>query len=170
MPVTGIIFGGTGANRTVTVSPVFGLTGTAEITLALGDGISSVSETFLVTVTENYLSWTRSQGITGALATNDEEKDGLTNLLEYGLGTNALAPDAPPEVMSGNVITFTKGASAIANGDVSWVIESSETLAPGSWTARVTQAAGDPSPTISYTIPPGSPPKTFVRLRVILTP
>jgi hypothetical protein len=73
-------------------------------------------------------------------------------------------------VLSGNVITFTKGADAIANGDVSWVIETSQTLAAASWTAVVTQPAADPALTISYTLTPSTPEKNFARLKVTQIP
>jgi hypothetical protein len=62
-------------------------------------------------------------------------------------------------------MTFTKRQDAIDNGDVSWVIETSQTLAPGSWTPAVTQNSGNPDPTISHTLPTGQG-KIFGRLKV----
>jgi autotransporter-associated beta strand protein len=118
----------------------------------------------------NYASWAIDNGIPGAPPTGDFENDGITNLVEYALGTDPKVSTQPAGVLAGNVITFTKGAAAIANGDVSWAIETSETLALGSWTPQVSQAAGDSSPTISYTFTPGSPAKNFARLRVIQAP
>jgi hypothetical protein len=51
VPVSSITFGGTGASRTVTVSPVAGMTGTATITLTVTDGDgATASDTFTVTV------------------------------------------------------------------------------------------------------------------------
>jgi hypothetical protein len=64
------------------------------------------------------------------------------------------------------VITYTKGADAIANGDVSWVIETSATLAPGSWTPQVTHAPRDATATITFTLTPGGSARNFVRLKV----
>lgn len=72
----------------------------------------------------------------------------------------------PAGILSGNMITYTKGADAIANGDVSWVIESSETLAPGSWAPQVTQPPRDATATISLTLTPGGWARKFVRLKV----
>ena len=63
-----------------------------------------------------------------------------------------------------------QGPDAIANGDVSWVIETSESLAAGSWTPQVTQAVRDPAITISYTLTPNSPVTNFIRLRVTKAP
>jgi hypothetical protein len=69
---------------------------------------------------------------------------------------------------SGNTITFSKGADAMANEDVTWIIETSASLATGSWTAEVTHTAGDDNgPTISYLFTPGSPEKKFARLKVV---
>ena len=117
----------------------------------------------------NYASWANdpSKGnIPGEPATGDFDNDGLTNLTEYALGKNPRTSSQPAGVLSGNIITFTKGADAIANGDVSWVIETSTTLVAGSWTPQVTQPAGDPAATISYTLTPASPAANFARLKV----
>ena len=63
----------------------------------------------------------------------------------------------------GNTITFTKGPDAIANGDVDWIIETSTTLAPGSWTEEAAVEVGN---TIAYTFTPGIPTQKFARLKV----
>jgi autotransporter-associated beta strand protein len=118
----------------------------------------------------NYASWADDNGIPGEPASGDFENDGISNVVEYALGTSPTVSTQPAGVLSGNVITFTKGADAIANGDVSWVIETSQTLAAGSWTAVVTQPAADPAPTISYTLTPSTPEKNFARLKVIQIP
>ncbi len=117
----------------------------------------------------NYASWANDPlkgNIPGEPSTGDFDNDGLTNLTEYALGKNPRTSSQPAGVLSGNIITFTKGADAIANGDVSWVIETSTTLAPGSWTPQVTQPAGDPTATISYTLTPSSPAANFARLKI----
>ena len=170
VPETGLVLGGAGAERTVTVTPVPGRTGTAVISVAVGDGRFETSRTFLVTVTGNYLSWATGQGVPGASASGDPDGDGLANLAEYAMGTDPAAAGPPAVVLSGSAVTYSKGTAAIAHGDVSWAIESSGTLAPGSWITRVTQAAGDPSPTIGYDFMTGHAPKHFFRLRVVAAP
>jgi autotransporter-associated beta strand protein len=112
----------------------------------------------------SYSTWASANGIDGEPAERDFDNDGLSNLMEYALGKNPTTSSQPAGVMSGNTITFTKGADAIANGDVSWVIEQSSNL--GSWTPVVAQAAGDASPTISHSLPTGQP-KVFARLKVV---
>ena len=51
MPNANIVFGGTGANRTVTVTPAANQTGTTTITLTVSDGTATATDTFGVTVT-----------------------------------------------------------------------------------------------------------------------
>jgi hypothetical protein len=50
VPNGGITFGGTGANRTVTVTPAAGQTGTAIITVTVSDGTDTTNSAFLLSV------------------------------------------------------------------------------------------------------------------------
>jgi len=50
VPDANIVFGGTGAERTVKVTPAAGKIGTATITVRVSDGSAQVSETFVLTV------------------------------------------------------------------------------------------------------------------------
>jgi len=52
VPVANISFGGSGANRTVTITPTTGLTGTAVLTLTVSDGGLSTSTSFTLTVSD----------------------------------------------------------------------------------------------------------------------
>jgi len=109
-------------------------------------------------------AWAASNGILGQPATGDFDNDKLTNLMEYALGLSPTTPNASPGTLSGGVLTFTKGAEAMTNGDVDWVIEDSTTLgaAPDPWTPVVAVEAGN---TISYNLP-GGQGKIFARLAV----
>lgn len=51
VPASGIVLGGSGANRTIVVTPAGDASGTATITLTVSDGSASSSELFSVTVT-----------------------------------------------------------------------------------------------------------------------
>ncbi len=53
VPLGGIVFGGSGASRTVTVTPAVNRVGTATITVSVSDGTNTTPETFQVTVTDN---------------------------------------------------------------------------------------------------------------------
>ncbi|VGO12517.1 hypothetical protein PDESU_01070 [Pontiella desulfatans] len=50
VPLENIFFGGSGSNRTVTVAPAFGQSGTAEIRVLVSDGTLGTTETFEVSV------------------------------------------------------------------------------------------------------------------------
>jgi autotransporter-associated beta strand protein len=115
----------------------------------------------------SYASWATDNGIPGQPFGGDFDKDGISNGVEYALGKNPTASSQPPGVLTGNTITFTKGSAAITNADVSWVIETSTTLAAGSWTAEVTQLPGNAALTIAYGFNPGTPVKKFARLKVV---
>src|ERR1043166_10270308 len=50
VPTNNIVFGGSGTNRTVAVTPAANQTGTATITVSVSDGTNSSSDTFVLTV------------------------------------------------------------------------------------------------------------------------
>ena len=145
---------------------------------AAGIRIPEINGTGTLTVTSgpigSFSSWISRTFANGSVLASeqgpadDPDNDGLHNLAEYGLGKDPTVSSQPAGVLSGDVITYTKGADAIVNGDVSWVIETSETLSPGSWTPQVTQPARDATATISFTFTPTGPARNFVRLKVLL--
>ncbi len=51
VPLANVVLGGSGANRTVTVTPAANRSGTATITVTVSDGVLTASDTFIVTVT-----------------------------------------------------------------------------------------------------------------------
>lgn len=139
-----------------------------------GTAISQITGPGTLTVTSGpggYHAWASNNGIPDALPENDADFDGLSNLTEYALGTSPTTATPAPGVWSGNTIAFTKGADAIANADVNYIIETSTDLGVSDpWTAAITHNAPDPSTTITYTFTPGSPAKKFARLRSVLIP
>ncbi|MCH6259426.1 cadherin-like domain-containing protein, partial [Puniceicoccaceae bacterium K14] len=50
IPVSGIVFGGSDGNRTVSVTPAAGLSGSATVTISVSDGVNTASTDFVVTV------------------------------------------------------------------------------------------------------------------------
>lgn len=119
---------------------------------------------------QNYTTWATAKGLGGESFKDDSDNDGIPNGVEYALGLSPTVPGQAPGTFTDSTITFNKGAEAIANADVSWVIETSTTLAAGSWTAEVTHAAGDPAASISHTFTPGSPARKFARLKALRVP
>jgi autotransporter-associated beta strand protein len=108
------------------------------------------------TPSNNYASWALANNVTGG-ANGDSDNDGVSNLVEY-----ALVDGGERGSYSGNTITFTKRGAPYGN-DITYVIETSETLATGSWTSAV---SGGSATEISYLFTPGSPAKKFARLKV----
>jgi fibronectin-binding autotransporter adhesin len=117
--------------------------------------------------TDTYADWAEDNGIPGEPFDGDFDNDGVSNGVEYALGKDPKVSSQPAGSLAANTITFTKGAEAITNADVSWIIETSETLAAGSWLPAVTQAVGNTDPTIDHTFTPGTPVKKFARLKVV---
>jgi autotransporter-associated beta strand protein len=151
VPNANIIFGGSGANRTVTVTPVSGLSGTSTITVTVTDAGS-------LTANDTYLSWATANNVTGGI-NGDSDNDGVQNLVEY-----ALVNGGERGVFTPNTITFTKRAAPFGS-DVTYAIEISDTLAIGSWTTAVTGVTQNPT-SISYAFTPSTPVKRFARLKV----
>lgn len=99
VPQGGILLGGSGAMRTIKLTPAPHRAGTATITLTVTDGFSSVQRTFLFTVTTTPAGWWRQTwfGNTAddgdARATADPDSDGITNDWERLSGGSPLAAD-----------------------------------------------------------------------------
>jgi autotransporter-associated beta strand protein len=164
VPNSNIVFNGSGANRSVTVTPLSGLSGSATITVTVTDnGGLTAEDSFIITVTDNYLSWATANGVTGG-PEGDADNDGVRNLVEY-----ALANGGERGVLSGNTITFTKRGAPYGN-DVTYEIESSTLLTAESWTTLAKPPVVENADSISYTFTPGSPSKQFARLKVMRLP
>ena len=93
MPNANIVFGGSGASRTVTVTPAANQNGTATITVTVSDGALTASDTFLLTVISPLTG-----GLVAAYGFNE------------GLGTSVTDASG-----NGNTGTIT-GATRIASG------------------------------------------------------
>jgi hypothetical protein len=137
------------------------LTATYKIPQITGTGILHVGPGF-ESFMDEFPDLTTAQKLPGA----DPDNDGVTNLMEYALdGFDPTVPNASPGTFIGGTLSFTKRATAVTNGDITYAIEGSTTLERGSWTVVVTSPPGDMAP-ISYTLPAGQP-KEFARLRII---
>ncbi len=102
VPNANIILGGTGANRTVTVTPAANKLGSATITLIVNDGTLTASKTFVLTVTGSAVATWRFANFgttanTGSAAdTANPDLDAWTNAQEYVFGTDPSSPDIGP--------------------------------------------------------------------------
>ncbi|NQX00198.1 autotransporter-associated beta strand repeat-containing protein, partial [bacterium] len=134
------------------------------------DGTGTLTVTAGPSPSGNFASWANDPlkgNIPGQPALGDFDFDGLSNLTEYALGLNPRVSSVPAGTFSGSLLSFNKGADAIANSDVVWVIEESTGLT--SWSPAVTQPAGNSALSISYMLPTGQP-KIFARLKVTQVP
>jgi len=141
VPNGNIVFGGSGANRTVTVTPVAGQSGSATITVTVSDGTLTASDPFVVTVNpasntaptiSNIPNQTINQGgTTGAIAfTIGDAETSTGGLTVSGSSSN------PTLVPNGNIVFGGSGANR---------------------TVTVTPAAGQSgSATITVTVSDGS--------------
>jgi alpha-tubulin suppressor-like RCC1 family protein len=102
----------------------------------------------------------------------DPDGDGMSNLLEYALGTDPNNSGGMPASLALNgadlEYTYTRSSAAKNNG-VTYQIEWSDTLAAGSWstqavTEQITSEKG--RETVKASVPKGNGGKRFLRLRV----
>ena len=109
-----------------------------------------------------YAAWASSNSVAEG-ENGDDDKDGITNLVEYALGLDPQVSSTPAGTFNGNTLTFVKGTEAKAAGDLTYSIETSTTLLDGSWSAA---AAIETANDISFTLPSGQG-KIFGRLKVV---
>ena len=113
-----------------------------------------------------YATWAAAQAppVTGG-ANGDSDHDGIANLVEYALALNPAAADGLPGSFDGSLLSFSKRDVAVTNGDVTYAIQTSTTLAAGSWTA-VSAYVENSAASISCTLPTAVGGKVFARLVV----
>lgn len=111
---------------------------------------------------DDYGSWAALEGVSGG-SSGDHDNDGVSNLVEY-----ALFDGGERGSLNGHVITFTKRGAPYGQ-DLTYIIEISETLEPGSWVAAVTHGPAQLGLPISYDLAPApGTRKRFARLKVVL--
>lgn len=179
---TGVpVAGGTGVSGALDIYRVLRFTDGADLTSGQSSGNAVVQEgQFIGTLTldasgnlkigaeggapvQNFGTWATANNITGGLS-GDSDGDGILNIVEYALDLNLQGPDASIGTFSGGVISFNKRPAAVTNGDVAYVIETSDDLGVTMpWTAVA--ATSNTTSQITYALPTGKT-KTFARLRV----
>lgn len=117
----------------------------------------------------DYATW--AAGFPGiGTSADDDDCDGLVNLLEYALGKNPLAPDRdgiPSGMMvAGQMqLTVAKGSEAGADATLSYSVEVSTDL--NAWSTAETSVLVSNATvlTVAYT---GTAPRVYLRLRVVV--
>lgn len=117
-------------------------------------------------------AWSASVNWSGkdSSAQADADGDGMSNFLEFALGIDPLVGGASPLQFDSNetqlILRYPR-----ARADLTYVVETSTSLAPGSWTTQgVVQDTTTPvGGTATATIPfnPATEPRKFLRLRVL---
>lgn len=182
VPNGNIVFGGSGVNRNVTVTPAANQLGTSTIRVTVSDGDEelAVTATFVVTVTGSVQETWRfthfgstANGGEGA-DESDANHDGENNLLEFATGQDPNASTrliTPLEHAGSNLVfRYSRGKRALAGG-MSFQVKWSDTLAPASWSAAGVVDVPDPGiPDTAeqefrkVTLPAGTGGRRFVHL------
>jgi len=179
VPNAAIVFGGSGASRTATVTPAANQTGTATITITVSDGALTAQTAFDLTVTPNFSSWISGFSV-GALTGpgDDPDGDGLSSLLEYSVagGNPATANAGIRPVLSkttdsdSEYATLTVNKNLTATG-ISYLVEVSGDLS--TWnsgptnTTQVSAPGANPLVVRDNTALGTAPGQRFIRLRIL---
>jgi hypothetical protein len=162
VPNSGVILGGTGSNRTVTVVPLAGQTGTATITLTVTDGGSlSAFTTFTVTVNPPV----QTPPTITPFGNQTVATGGTAGPLGFVVG-DAQTPAANLTVtaVADNTTLFPAGTIVLAGNDANRSVTLTPALAQiGSSLITVTVTDGDGMTaqsvfTVTVTPPPATPP------------
>lgn len=136
IPLSGIILGGSGANRTVSITPAADRYGSATITLTVSDGSLSAQEAFLVTV-----SPVNDRPTIGAIADQSVATGTATAALAFTVGDVETAAAALSVTGSSSNTALVPGAAIVIGGS------------GAARTVTVTPAAGQSgSSTITITV------------------
>ena len=142
LPASGIVFGGSGSNRTLMLTPAADRLGTSTVTVTVSDGTFSMSETLVLTVagtaseTWRFNNFGTSANTGFGAESFDANGDGESNLLEFATNQdpNASTTASTPLVRNGQNLefTYTRSRAAMADG-VLFVVEWCDHLAVGIW-------------------------------------
>ena len=161
VPDANIVLGGTGASRTVTVTPASNQSGSATITLTVSDGTASTTDTFVLTVdavndvptiSDVANQATNEDTATGALAVTlgDEETAAADLTLSASSSAQGLVPDANI-VLGGTGASRTVTVTPASNqsGSATITLTVSDGTASSTDTFVLTVDAVNDAPTIS---------------------
>ena len=111
VPTANMVFGGSGANRTLTVTPATNKSGTATLTVTVSDGTLTDSDTFVLTVSDNapptitdIADLTISEdGVTSSLifTVGDEETAASSLQVSYSSSNTVLVPETNANITFG---------------------------------------------------------------------
>ncbi|MES2661054.1 MAG: leucine-rich repeat protein [Verrucomicrobiota bacterium] len=175
-PVSGIVFGGSGASRTVIVTPLAGLLGNSTITLSVSDGNLTTHRTFTLTVggsaLENwrFVNFGTTSNSGDAADSADPDGDGQTNRAEYAAGTNPNQAGDVFRISSATRIGTVFSTSVPGKTGRTYVLQRRAELSDGPWenVAGAGPLAADGLVTLTDAAADGG--KGFYRVAVGLAP
>jgi hypothetical protein len=164
VPNANIVFGGTGANRTVTITPAANQNGVATITLTVSDGVASTSTTFQFTVTAvndpptittipNQATTTGTAVGPIAFTVNDVDTP-VANLTLSGTSSNtALVPNANIVFGGsggGRTVTLTPAAGQTGSTTITVTVSDGALTASTSFLVSVSSGGGGGTAVIGF--------------------
>ena len=178
IPPGNIAFSGSAASRSVIITPASGASGTTSVTLVVGDGTTTSSRTFAVTILDPSQTWRwqnfgadwNSPEIAGETA--DPDGDCVPNLLERAFAGNPnlrehnLMPSIDPAAPLLSII-YRKAKAAT---DLVFSVPESADLRAGSWSpaSGTNTKIGDDGvvETFRFTALADHAPRKFLRVQV----
>jgi len=158
VPASGLLLGGSGANRTVTVTPAAGQTGSATITVTVSDGTARTSTSFTLTVnappnTAPTISSINSQTIVTGSSTGP---------IPFTVGDAQTAAGSLNVTAASSNSTLVPASGIVLGGSGSSRTVSVTPAAGQTGTATITLAVSDGSLTAntSFTVTVNAPPNT----------
>ena len=144
VPNGNIVFGGSGANRTVTVTPAAGQTGTATITVTVNDGPNNTSTNFVVTVNPGSPTPTPTPtppaGLVAAYNFNQGSGTTVTDASGNGITGNIIGATWTTGGRNGNALSFNGSSSYVDLGNPALL----QITGSMTWSAWVKAAANPP--------------------------
>ncbi|HYT58842.1 MAG TPA: tandem-95 repeat protein [Haliangiales bacterium] len=138
VPNANIVFGGSGANRTVTVTPAAGQSGTATITVTVNDGLLSTSTSFVLTVLAVNTAPTIS-----SIANRTINEDTSTGTISFTVGDAETAAGSLTLSKSSSNLTLVPNANIVFGGSGATRTVTVTPAANQSGTATITVTVSD---------------------------
>jgi len=149
LPTANVVLGGSGANRTVTLTPAANQSGTATVTLTVSDGTATASDTFILTVLA-----VNDRPTISAVANQVVVKNSPTGALAFSVSDVETAAGSLTVTAASSNSTLVPGANIVLGGSGA---NRTVTVTPaanqvGTATITLTVSDGSATATSSFTL------------------